>query len=75
MKLYFDESGQTGCVLPNRNGELYRKNQRFFVLAGIVCQNDENVIDLTNRYRAFLKKYGVADRELKGTDILKPENK
>ena len=75
MKLYFDESGQTGCVVPNRNGKLYRKNQRFFVLAGIVCQNDENVIDLTNRYRAFLKKYGVADRELKGTDILKPENK
>lgn len=74
MKLYFDESGQTGCVVPNRNGELYRKNQRFFVLAGIVCQNDENVIDLTNRYRAFLKKYGVADRELKGTDILKPGN-
>ncbi len=75
MKLYFDESGQTGCVVPNRNGELYRKNQRFFVLAGIVCKNDEDVADLTNRYRAFLKKYGVADRELKGTDILKQGNK
>lgn len=75
MKLYFDESGQTGCVVPNRNGELYRKNQRFFVLAGIVCQNDEDVIDLTNKYRTFLQKYDVADKELKGTNILRPENR
>ena len=75
MKLYFDESGQTGCVVPNRNGKLYGKNQRFFILAGMVCQNDEDVINLTNKYGLFLEKYGVASGELKGTDILKPENK
>ena len=75
MKVFFDESGQTGCVVPNKKGYLYRKNQRFFVLAGIVCQNDEEVKLMSDKYMSFLRKYGVSDREFKGTELLKPENR
>ena len=75
MKLFFDESGQTGCVIPNKNGELYRKNQRFFVLAGIACRNDEDALCIHQKYESFLDRYDITDRELKGIDILKPDNK
>ena len=75
MKLFFDESGQTGCVIPNKSGELYRRNQRFFVLAGILCHDEADVIELSEKYKGFLLQYGVVNMELKGTEILKPENK
>lgn len=74
MKLFFDESGQTGCVIPNRNGEFYRRNQRFFVLAGIACKNDEDYYDVSRKYEEFLKKYEISGGEFKGTELLKPEN-
>lgn len=74
MKLYFDESGQTGCVVPNKNGDLYRRNQRFFVLAGIVCQDEEDEQKLVAKYRTFLEKYEVDSEELKGTELPKAEN-
>lgn len=74
MKVYFDESGQTGCVLPNKKGELYRKNQRFFVLAGIICNDENDEIYLKNKYIHFLEKYKLEEKELKGTEILRPEN-
>ncbi len=74
MKIFFDESGQTGCVLPNKNGELYRKNQRFFVLAGIICKDEKEKQELLLKYRCFLEKYNITDKEFKGTDLLKEEN-
>ena len=74
MKVFFDESGQTGCVVPNKNGELYRKNQRFFVLAGILCHDEDDEVKLTNKYVHFLERYNYTGKELKGTEILKPEN-
>ena len=60
--------------MPNKNGDLYRRNQRFFVLAGIVCQDEEDEQKLIKKYRTFLEKYEVDSAELKGTELLKTEN-
>lgn len=75
MNIFFDESGQTGCVLPNKKGALYGRNQRFFVLAGIVCKDDRDELILRSKYKSFLNKYGVEAREFKGTELMKPENR
>lgn len=73
MKVYFDESGQTGCILPNRKGDFYNEKQRFFVLGGIICKNEADEILLCKKYKTFLNKYGITG-ELKGSDIMKKEN-
>lgn len=73
MKVYFDESGQTGCILPNRKGDFYNEKQRFFVLGGIICKNEADEILLCKKYKTFLNKYGITG-ELKGSDIMKREN-
>lgn len=70
MKVYFDESGQTGCILPNRKGDFYNEKQRFFVLGGIICKNEADEILLCKKYKTFLNKYGITG-ELKGSDIMK----
>lgn len=73
MKIYFDESGQSGCVLPNKKGDFYNEKQRFFVLGGIICKNETDEILLCKKYKTFLNKYGITG-ELKGSDIMKREN-
>lgn len=73
MKVYFDESGQTGCILPNRKGNFYNEKQRFFVLGGIICKDEDDEAILCKKYRAFLDKYEIKG-ELKGSDIMKREN-
>ena len=50
MKIYFDESGNSGCIIPNKNGDLYNDEQRHFVLAGIICRDKEEEAELTERY-------------------------
>lgn len=73
MKVYFDESGQTGCILPNKNGDLYNDKQRFFVLGGIICKTEEEETTLRDKYKAFLDKYGITG-EFKGAEMMKKEN-
>ena len=74
MKAFFDESGQTGCVLQNKNGDLYNDNQRFFVLAGVICCDRETEDLLRKRYQDFLNHFGISADEFKGTDILTKAN-
>lgn len=31
LKLFFDESGYSGCIMPNKNGQLFNDGQRHFV--------------------------------------------
>lgn len=73
MKVFFDESGQTGCIFPNKKGDLYNDKQRFFVLGGIVCKTEEEEKALRNKYRVFLDKHGVTS-EFKGAEMMKREN-
>ena len=74
MKVFFDESGQTGCVLQNKNGDLYNDNQRFFVLAGVICRDQGTEDLLRKRYQDFLNHFGIYADEFKGTDILTKAN-
>lgn len=73
MKIYFDESGNTGCVIPNKNGVFYNDEQRHFVLAGVVCKNKEDEQVLANRYLDFKKRYNIQG-EIKGSDMMKRDN-
>lgn len=73
MKVFFDESGQTGCIIPNKRGSFYNEKQRFFVLGGIICKSDEDEATLSEKYKAFLDKHGI-NEEFKGSDIMKKEN-
>ena len=74
MKVFFDESGQTGCVLQNKKGDLYSDNQRFFVLAGVICRDQQTEDLLRKRYQDFLNHFGISAEEFKGTDILTKAN-
>ena len=71
MKIYFDESGNTGCVMPNRNDDLFT-DQRHFVLCGIIAHDNEDEELLTERYEKFKQKFQITG-ELKGSDLLKRE--
>ena len=73
MKIYFDESGNTGCIIPNKNGAIYNDEQRHFVLAGIICKNSEDEHALSDRYISFKSKYHIQG-EIKGSDMMKREN-
>lgn len=73
MKIFFDESGQTGCIIPNKKDDFYNEKQRFFVLGGIICKTETDEILLCKKYKTFLNKYGITG-ELKGSDIMKREN-
>ena len=49
VKIYFDESGNSGCVIPNKKDEFYSDGQRFFVLCGIIVK----------RHLKFVSKCGI----------------
>lgn len=73
MKLFFDESGQTGCIIPNRKGLLFDNKQRYFVLGGILCKNTDDEAMMRQYYLSFLRKHGIKG-ELKGSDMMTREN-
>lgn len=73
MKLFFDESGQTGCIIPNKKGFLFERKQRYFVLGGILCKDPEDEAMMRQRYLSFLDKHGI-EGELKGSDMMTREN-
>lgn len=74
MKIFFDESGQTGNVIPNKKGQLYGKKQRHFILAGVIAKTVEEEMMLTNRYIDFKNKFNLTG-EFKGTELFKENNK
>jgi hypothetical protein len=72
MKIVFDESGNTGCVI-SQNNKLNFGTQPNFALCGVVIRSieDENVLIL--KYRQFLDRHGIVG-EIKGSDLMKREN-
>lgn len=73
MKLFFDESGYSGCVMPNKNGALYNDGQRHFVLGGVFVKDANDEDELLKNYREFKKQFGF-EGEIKGSDLMKKEN-
>lgn len=51
MKLFFDESGYSGCIMPNKNGQLFNDGQRHFVLGSVFVVDKEDEIEVLNKYR------------------------
>ena len=74
MRVFFDESGQTGCILPNKKGKLYNDNQRHFVLCALVAHDEIDEDLLKTRYKQFLDSHGIDYSEFKGSDMMKREN-
>lgn len=72
VKIYFDESGNSGCVIPNKKDEFYSDGQRFFVLCGIIVKDKKDEKCLKDKYSDFKKNFSITD-ELKGSDLLTKE--
>ncbi|MBR5874726.1 MAG: DUF3800 domain-containing protein [Oscillospiraceae bacterium] len=68
MKIYFDESGQSGCVL-QKDDLLNFQTQPTFALAAVVVNNEKDEKILIEKYQAFKRKYKISG-EIKGSDLL-----
>ena len=73
MKLFFDESGYTGCIMPNRKGQLYNDGQRHFVLGGVFVNSDTDETQLLEKYHTFKQNFGFGG-EIKGSSLMTQEN-
>lgn len=68
MKIYFDESGQSGCVLQKEDLLNFQKQPTFAVGAVVVPtkQTDKSLVD---KYNHFKEIFGIVG-EIKGSDLL-----
>ena len=73
MQIFFDESGNTGCVIPNKKQQFYDEGQRFFVLGGIITHSEQDKIELEQKYKEFKNRHNIVG-EKKGSDLLTKEN-
>jgi len=67
-KIYFDESGQTGCVLRNRDMLNFR-TQPTFAVGALIVSSEQEEKKLLEKYKCFKRKYGIQD-EIKGSSLL-----
>lgn len=68
MKIYFDESGQSGCVLTKKELLNFQK-QPTFALGALVIPTDTQERALCKKYLRFLEKFEIKE-EIKGSDLL-----
>ena len=73
MKLFFDESGYSGCIMPNKNGQLFNDGQRHFVLGSVFVADKEDEIEILNKYRQFKNRFGFIG-EIKGSELMTQRN-
>ena len=67
MKIYFDESGQTGCVLL-KNNMLNFDNQPIFALGAVIVKDYNDEKFLLDKYKKFKEKFGIYG-EIKGSEL------
>ena len=67
MNIYFDESGNTGCVLL-KDGKLNFDKQPIFVIGAVITENNEDERELINKYQEFKTKFSI-DKEIKGNEL------
>lgn len=72
MKIYFDESGQTGCVLLKEDLLNFRE-QPTFAIGALVVKNNKDEERLLCKYKDFKKKFNITT-EIKGSDLLTREH-
>lgn len=72
MKLYIDESGNTGSVWVE-NGKFNYNEQRHFTLGVVIIEDDTDEIALKKKYSKFKELYHVIG-EIKGSDLLRKNN-
>ena len=68
MKIYFDESGQSGCVI-QKNDLLNFRTQPTFAIGALVIPSEVEEKALLAKYDRFKYKYGIQG-EIKGSDLL-----
>lgn len=68
MKIYFDESGQSGCVLQKEDLLNFQK-QPTFAVGAVVVSDDVDAQKIADKYNEFKRKYNITD-EIKGKDLL-----
>lgn len=67
MKVYFDESGQTGCVLLNKE-MLNFKQQPIFSLGAVIVKDETDENEMLKKYREFKNKFNILG-EIKGSEL------
>ena len=65
MKIYFDESGQSGCIL-QKEDLLTFQNQPTFAIGAVVVRSHVIENKLIDKYNTFKQKFGIKD-EIKGS--------
>ena len=73
MKIYIDESGNTGSVVNSKKGKLNFSNQPLFAIGTVIVKDEGEEKELTEKYKQFKAKFGF-ESEIKGSDLLKKEN-
>ena len=68
MKIYFDESGQSGCVI-QKNDLLNFRTQPTFAVGALVVPTGSDEKVLLEKYSRFKDKYSIQG-EIKGSDLL-----
>lgn len=72
MKIYFDESGQTGCVMTNKE-MLNFKNQPIFAVGSVLIKDEKDTQTLSEKYKKFKENFKF-DGEIKGSDLMTRDN-
>jgi len=68
MKIYIDESANTGCCLLDEHGQLNFKNQQIFTLGCVLITNDEEEKSIIEKYNQFKKQFNIKN-EIKGSEL------
>ncbi|MBQ2909896.1 MAG: hypothetical protein IJE53_03745 [Bacilli bacterium] len=71
MKIYFDESGQSGCIF-KKDDLLNFKSQPTFAVGALVIKDDSDYKTVYKKYDNFKKKFNIRG-EVKGSDLLTKE--
>lgn len=71
MKIYFDESGQSGCVLRKDDLLNFRK-QPTIAVGALVIASEKSEENLIKKYRKFKEKFNICG-EKKGSSLLTRE--
>lgn len=72
MKIYFDESGQTGCLMTNKE-MLNFKNQPIFAVGSVLIKDEKDAKTLSQKYKKFKANFKF-DGEIKGSDLMTKDN-
>lgn len=68
MKIFFDESGQSGCVI-QKDDLLNFRTQPTFAIGALVVPTESDEKVLSEKYSRFKDKYNIQS-EIKGSDML-----